>query len=115
MGTGKRTVFYRNWFMQLWKPHSLLSATDKHADLKDFPGGSDNKGSRCNARNLGLIPGSGTSSGEGNGYPLQCSCLEIFMDIGSWQAIYSPCGHNESNITEQLIHTLIFKLPRSVR
>ena len=57
------------------------------ADLKGFPGGSDNKESNCNARDVGLIPGSGRSSGEGNGYPLQCSCLENFMDIGSWWAI----------------------------
>ena len=50
------------------------------ADLKGFPGGSDNKESNCNARDLGLIPGSGRSSGEGNGYPLQCSCLEKSME-----------------------------------
>ena len=40
-----------------------------------FPGGSDSKESACNAGNLGLIPGSGRSPGEGNGYPLQYSCL----------------------------------------
>ena len=34
---------------------------------------------------MGLIPGSGRSTGEGNGYPLQCSCLENFMDRGLWQ------------------------------
>ena len=41
-----------------------------------FPGGSDDKDSACNARGLGSIPGLGRSSGEGNGYPLQCSGLE---------------------------------------
>ena len=40
-----------------------------------FPGGSDSKESACNAGNLGLTPGSGRSSGEGNGHPLQYSCL----------------------------------------
>ena len=36
---------------------------------------------------MGLIPGSGRSPGEGNGYPLQYSCLENPMDRGAWQAI----------------------------
>ena len=38
-------------------------------------------------RDPGLIPGSGRSSGEGNGYPFQCSCLENFMERGTWWAI----------------------------
>ena len=46
----------------------------------DFPGGSDGKESACNAGDLGSIPGSGKSPGEGNGYPLHYSCLENFMD-----------------------------------
>ena len=50
----------------------------------DFPGGSDGKESACNAGDLGLIPGSGSSPGEGNGSPLQYSCLENPMDGGSW-------------------------------
>ena len=41
-----------------------------------FPGGSDGKESTCNAGNLGLIPGSGSSPGGEHGNPLQCSCLE---------------------------------------
>ena len=45
-----------------------------------FPGGSDGKESACNAGNLGSIPGSGRSPGEGNGNPLQYSCLENPMD-----------------------------------
>ena len=42
-----------------------------------FPKGSVNKESACNAGDLGLIPGSGRSSGGGNGNPLQFSCLKI--------------------------------------
>ena len=49
-----------------------------------FPGGSEGKASACNAGDLGLIPGSGRSSGEGNGNPLQYSCLENPMDRGAW-------------------------------
>ena len=44
--------------------------------IRDFPGGSDGKVSVYNAGDLGSIPGSGRSAGEGNGYPLQYYCLE---------------------------------------
>ena len=51
-----------------------------------FPGDSDGKESAGNAGDLGLIPGSGRSPGEGNGNPLQYSCLENPMDRGAWRA-----------------------------
>ena len=51
--------------------------------LKGFPGGSDGKASACNAGDPGSIPGSGRSPGEGNGNPLQHSCLENPMDGGA--------------------------------
>ena len=51
-----------------------------------FLGGSDSKESVCNAGDLGLIPGSGRSPGEGKGNALQCSCLENSMDRGTWRA-----------------------------
>ena len=54
--------------------------------LFGFPGGSDGKASACNAGDPGSIPGSGRSSGEGNGNPLQYSCLENPMDGEAWQA-----------------------------
>ena len=54
--------------------------------LQVFPGGSDGKESTCNAGDLGSIPGSGKSLGEGNGNPLQYSCLENGMDRGALQA-----------------------------
>ena len=50
----------------------------------DFPGGSHGKTSVYNAGDPGLIPGSGISSGEGNGNPLQYSWLEDPMDRGAW-------------------------------
>ena len=53
---------------------------------KGFPGGSDNKEPACNAGDPGSIPGSGRSPGEGNGYPLQYSCLENSMDREAWWA-----------------------------
>ena len=56
---------------------------------RGFPGGSDGKESACNAGDagdMGSTPGSGRSPGEGNGYPLQYSCLENLMDSGDWWA-----------------------------
>ena len=50
------------------------------------PGGSEIKASACNAGDLGSIPGSGRSPGEGNGNPLQYSCLENPMDGWAWWA-----------------------------
>ena len=51
-----------------------------------FPSGSVVKNLPSNARDVGLIPGLGRSSAEGNGNPLQYSCLENRMDRGAWQA-----------------------------
>ena len=53
---------------------------------EDFPGGSDGKATAYNAGDLGSIPGSGRSPGEGNGNPLQYSCLENPMDGVAWWA-----------------------------
>ena len=52
-----------------------------------FPRSSDGKEPACNAGDLGSIPGSGRSAGEGNGNPLQYSCLENPMDKGAWWAM----------------------------
>ena len=54
--------------------------------MKGFPGGSVVKNSLANSGDSGSIPGSGRSPGEGNGNPLQYSCLENPMNRGAWQA-----------------------------
>ena len=54
---------------------------------RGFPGDSDGKESACSAGDRGSIPGLGRPPGEGNGNPLQYSCLENPMDGGPWQAI----------------------------
>ena len=56
---------------------------ENHYAVTDFPGGSEVKASACNEGDLGLILGSGRSPGEGNGNPLQYSCLENPMDRGA--------------------------------
>ena len=66
-----------------------------------FPGGSEDKASACNARDPSSIPGLGRSPGEGNGNPLQYSCLESPMDREAWVG-YSPRGLKESDTTEWL-------------
>ena len=56
-----------------------------HASINlPIPGGSDGKASAHNAGDPGSIPGPGRSPGEGNGNPLQYSCLENPMDGGAW-------------------------------
>ena len=52
----------------------------------DFPGGSVTKNPHANVGHLGSFPGLGRCPGVGNGNPLQYSCLENFMDRGTWQA-----------------------------
>ena len=52
----------------------------------NFPGGSEIKASAWNAGDTGSIPGLGRSPGEGNGNPLQYSCLENSMEGGAWWA-----------------------------
>ena len=65
-----------------------------------FPGGSDGKEFACNAGDLGSIPGLGRSHGEGNGNPLQYSCLGNPMDRGTWRDTVHRV--TELDMTEQL-------------
>ena len=68
-----------------------------------FPGGTVLKNlpaSAGDARDVDSIPGTGSSPGEGNGNPLQYSCLKNLMDRGAWQA--TARGLKESDMTERL-------------
>ena len=65
---------------------------------KGFPDDSDGKESACNAGDLGSIPGLGKSPGEGNGNPLQYSCLEKSMDRGPCQA--RPWDHKTVRVSD---------------
>ena len=65
-----------------------------------FPGGSDGKASACNVGGPGSIPGSGRSPGEGNGNPLQHSCLENPMNRGAWQAIVYGVAKSQTRLSD---------------
>ena len=76
---------------------SLYLSFPGDSDGSDYPGGSDGKASAYNAGDPGSIPGLGRSSGEGNGTPLQYSCLENPMDgeAGRLQSMASlRVGHD---------------------
>ena len=85
--------------------NSLPSTCNKNfvlglSSLRGLLGGIDGKASACNVGELGSITGLGRSPGEGNGNPLQYSCLENSLErslVG-----YSSRGHKESDMTEQL-------------
>ena len=110
--------------LQLWdqithlgpKQHKERTEKSFNCLLKTFPDESYNgrvgctsgfwvwKESACNAGDLRSILGSGRSPGEGNGNPLQYSCLENPMDREAWQATVHGVA-NESDATEWVTHT----------
>ena len=65
-----------------------------------FPCGSAGKKSVCTAGDLGLIPGLGRSAGEGNGNPLQYSCLENPMDRGAWWAAVNGVAKSRTRLSD---------------
>ena len=65
-----------------------------------FPGGSEDKASAYNVGDLGSVPGSGRSSGEGNGNPLQYSCLENPMDGGAWEATVHEVSKSPTQLSD---------------
>ena len=98
-----RTIFWETTFSKNclddplpcdgWEPipsHFQTQCCLWYAPHRGFPGGSDGKESACNVGDLGSIPGSRRSPGEGNGNPLQYPCLENPMDRGAWWTMV--CG-----------------------
>ena len=73
------------------------------ADL-DVPGGSDGNESACNVGDPSSIPGSERFPGEGNGYPLQYSCLRNSMGRGAWQAIVHGVAKSRTRLSNSHFH-----------
>ena len=83
---GQRSlVGYSPWGRKEWIRLRYFTFTFTYSRTS-LPGGSVVKNRLANAGDMGSIPGLGRSSGEGNGNPLQYSCLENPMDRGAWQA-----------------------------
>ena len=89
---------------RIWSPvRYLLVGSISFFQLRSLPCSSDGKESVLDAGDLGLIPGSGRSSGEGNGYPLQYSCLENPSHGQRSLVGYSPWGCIKLDTTELLL------------
>ena len=97
-----RTSLYKE--RTIWHQTSLTPLSSNQG----FPGGSDGKESACHTGDPGWIPGSGRSPGEGNGNPLQYSCLENSMIRGTWWT--TTHGVTKRHTTERL--TLYLTSPR---
>ena len=69
-----------------------------------FPGGSVGKESACNVGDLGSTPRLRRSPGEGNGSPLQCSCLENSMDRGAWQTTVHEVAEGWTRLSDEHTH-----------
>jgi len=65
-----------------------------------FPGGLEGKVSACNVGDLGSIPESGRSPGEGNGNPLQYSCLKNPMDGRAWKAAVHGVAKSQTRLND---------------
>ena len=87
-------VFHILFHYMLLKDFNIISCA------MGFPGGLEVKASACNARDLGSIPGSGRCPGEGNGNPLQHSCLENSMDGGAWQATVRGVTKSQTQLSD---------------
>ena len=79
---------------------SILLARELSKAQLAFPGSSEVKASACNAGDLGSILGLGRSPGEGNGNPLQYSCLENPMDRGAWWATVHGVAKSQTRLSD---------------
>ena len=66
----------------------------------DFPGGSNGKASAYNVGDLGSVPESARSSGEGNNNPLQYSCLENPIDRGAWWGTVHAVAKSQTRLSD---------------
>ena len=87
----------------IWSDYASLTL------LMDFPGGTTLKNPPANAENVGSILGSGICPGEGNGNPLQYSCLEDFIVRGAWWATVHGVPKNRTGLSTHAQDNLIME------
>ena len=80
--------------------HIFMLSRQRIKLLRGFPGGSEGKASACNVGDPDSIPGSARSPGEGNGHPLQYSCLENPMDRGAWRATVHGVAKSRTRLSD---------------
>ena len=81
------------------KKKKIKDTENTQESLWGFSGGSDDKESASNVGDPGSIPESGRSPREGNGYPLQYSCLENSMDRGAWWATVHGVAKSQTQLS----------------
>ena len=95
-GDLNRKEFKEEWiYVYVWLSYFAI----QQKPIQVFPGSSVSKESACNAGDQGSIPRSGGSPGEGNGNPLQYSCLENSMDRGAWWATVHGDTKSQTQLT----------------
>ena len=80
-----------------------------------FPGGSEGKASACNVGDQDSIPGSGRAPGEGNGNPLQYSCLENPMEGGAWWATVHGVAKSWTRLSDFTFFLRLLMMPVCVK
>ena len=90
LGSSQRVTKCQTWLKWLRAQHNISMG---------FPGSVDDRESTCNVGDLGSIPGSGRSCGEGNSNPLQFSCLGNSMGRWAWLSIAQRVRHNRATNT----------------
>ena len=113
--TGKRTHLQcrRSWFDSCVRKFSRRRDRLPTPVSLGFPDGSDGKESACNVGDLCLIRGLGRSPWEGNGYPLQYSGLENFMDRGTWQATVHGVAKSQTWLSNFHFASLVAQLVKN--
>ena len=90
----------------LRKSRIFCLITLRQLTVVGFPGSLDGKASAYNAGDLGSIPGSGRSPGDGSGNPLQYLCLENPMDQGAWWATVHGVAKSQTRLSDFIsLHT----------
>ena len=109
---GKFFNFTKNFMLVVKMKHCKIWMSKLR---KGFPRSSIGKESACNAGDLGSIPGSGRYPGEGNGYPLQYSCLGNPVEKGVWWAAVHGITESWTQFSDYTTTTKLRKFLSSVK